>query len=83
MTAVTVPAPALTPPRGACANSSVYKTKSGGFWHLAAKPHQSGASYVKTLCGRRLGRWNLLPGEPATAVDAAAVCVGCLRKVGH
>lgn len=83
MTVMSMPAPGLTPPLRKRTDSSVYKTKSGSFWHLAAKRPQPDASYVKTLCGRRLGRWNLLPGQPSMAVDADAVCLGCRRKVGH
>lgn len=81
MTVMAVPAPNPAPSSRPSASASVYKTKSGGFWHLAARPHLPGSSYVKTLCGRRLGRWNLLPRRPAAAVALEVVCVGCLRKV--
>lgn len=63
--------------------SEVYKTVSGEFWHLETKSYQHGAAYVRTMCGRRLGRWNLVPGRPAAAVAPGSVCVGCLRKVEH
>jgi hypothetical protein len=69
------------PPGRSPASSSLYKTESGGFWHVPARPHLPGAAYVKTLCGRRLGRCNLLPRRPAATVAVEAVCVGCLRKV--
>lgn len=83
MTVMTTPDPGLAPRIGQNTDLSVYKTESGGFWHLAAKPHRPGAAYVKTLCGRRLGRWNLMPGKPIEAVEADAVCIGCRRKAGH
>lgn len=56
------------------------KTTSGGLWHRPAKPFTSTCSYVSTACGQRLGRWNLMPAQPAAAIHEADICVGCRRK---
>lgn len=57
-----------------------HKTRDGAFWHIDASP-KSEASYVRTACGRRLGRWNLVAPRPISSLLVDDMCVGCLRKV--
>lgn len=59
---------------------NVYKTVYGEFWHYE-DPGRRRSSYLRTVCGRRLGRWHLRPARPATTVPATAVCASCRRKV--
>ena len=66
--------PAAAPIRGIA-----HKTKDGAFWHIDASP-KTEASYVRTKCGRRLGRWNLLAPRTVSSLSVDDVCVGCLRK---
>ncbi|MER7604714.1 hypothetical protein [Nocardioides sp. NPDC127503] len=61
-------------------SADLYKTMNGEFWHRPARAFTSGSSYVSTACGRRLGRWNLMPAQPAAAIREAAICIGCRRK---
>lgn len=58
----------------------VHRTESGEFWHMARPGLIGRASYVFTLCGRRLGRWNLLPARARAEVPTEALCLGCRRK---
>lgn len=59
---------------------NVYKTVYGEFWHYE-DPDRRRSSYLRTVCGRRLGRWHLRPAQSATTVPARAVCASCRRKV--
>lgn len=61
-------------------SDDLYKTTNGEFWHRTARPFTSANSYVSTACGRRLGRWNLMPMQEAAAIEEGAICVGCRRK---
>lgn len=61
----------------------VYKTKDGAFWHLARPGLVGRASYVFTRCGRRLGRWNLVPARPRSDITDDALCLACRRKVAR
>lgn len=60
--------------------SKVYKKQRGQFWHLEQDGRRR-SSYLITVCGRRLGRWNLQPARPAGSVPDEAICAGCARKV--
>lgn len=60
--------------------SKVYKTEHGEFWHLEALGRRR-SSYLRTACGRRLGRWHLLPARRSVSMSVEAICSGCLRKV--
>ena len=57
----------------------VYKTEHGEFWHLEALGSRR-SSYLQTACGRRLGRWHLLPARRSASISVEAICSGCLRK---
>lgn len=61
----------------------VYRTRAGAFWHLARPGLVGRASYVFTRCGRRLGRWNLVPARPRADVTDDAICLACRRKVAR
>ena len=61
----------------------VHKTRDGAFWHLARPGLIGRASYVFTRCGRRLGRWNLVPARPRAEVRDDALCPACRRKVAR
>lgn len=69
----------INPTSGA---EQAYKTDSGTYWHLAATPFTSASAYVHTVCGRRLGRWNLMPSVPTDHIEGGALCSGCRRKAG-
>lgn len=58
----------------------VHRTRAGEFWHLARPGLIGRASYVFTRCGRRLGRWNLLPARLRADIDVDALCPACRRK---
>lgn len=58
----------------------VYKTVYGEFWHYEDLGRRR-SSYLRTVCGRRLGRWHLRPARSATTLPATAICASCRRKV--
>lgn len=57
----------------------VYKTEHGEFWHFEALGRRR-SSYLRTACGRRLGRWHLMPARRPASMSVEAICSGCLRK---
>ena len=57
-----------------------HKTRDGSYWHIDASP-KGKSSYIRTKCGRRLGRWNLVAPRPVSSLSVDDMCVGCLRKV--
>lgn len=59
--------------------SKVYKTEYGRFWHFEALGRRR-SSYLQTACGRRLGRWHLLPVRGTASMPVQAICAGCVRK---
>lgn len=59
--------------------SEVYKTEYGEFWHFETSGRRR-SSYLQTVCGRRLGRWHLLPARATASTPAKALCSGCVRK---
>jgi hypothetical protein len=71
---------AVVPERVSNRLQKVYKTVYGEFWHYE-DPARRRSSYLRTVCGRRLGRWHLRPAQSATTVPATAVCASCRRKV--
>lgn len=60
--------------------SKIYKTEYGQFWHFEALGRRR-SSYLQTACGRRLGRWHLLPARGTASMPVEAICSGCVRKV--
>lgn len=60
--------------------SKGYKTDYGQFWHFEALGRRR-SSYLLTACGRRLGRWHLLPARETAATPVEELCSGCVRKV--
>lgn len=60
--------------------SKVYKTAYGQFWHFEALGRRR-SGYLQTACGRRLGRWHLLPVRGTASMPVEAICSGCVRKV--
>lgn len=58
----------------------VFKTKSGAYWHVESAGRRR-SSYVITLCGRRLGRWHVMPAQSFRHVPEDLMCAACSRKL--
>lgn len=76
----TAPINGVVVPRSAARTEKVYKTVYGSFWHFESVSRRR-SSYLRTACGRRLGRWHIEPAQPAAAIPAKDICAGCLRKL--
>lgn len=61
------------------ASMLAFKTKSGAYWHVESAGRRR-ASYVITGCGRRLGRWHVMPAKPLGDVPEDLMCAACTRK---
>ena len=57
-----------------------FKTKSGAYWHVESAGRRR-ASYVITVCGRRLGRWHVMPAKSLGHVPEDLMCAACARKL--
>ena len=58
----------------------VVRVAGGDFWHVDTG-RQGAGSYARTACGRRLGRWHLVPSQRLSAVKRDEVCMGCIRAL--